>query len=485
MNLCLPNSSVSVDSSRTFTDAFTTSVLTIPYSGGVLPSEIDISSLPDGVYQFCVSRTESPAGEDCILFTKAGQDRIVINGRCNQPPTAAFPLGSAMQCNVAHTVTVIVGDPDGDALTATWSVDGTVYGTPHSLAAGATSDSITKVFGFGQHTVHVSVDDGAGGTTTADVTILVQDNEPPTITGCPANITVQTGPGRTTCDQVVTWTPPTASDNCTVASFTSDHLPGDTFPVGTTTVTCTATDGADNQAVCTFTVTVEDTTPPVITTCLAAVSVPFASEPAAATTVAEFMDQGGAVSDNCGLNPVVTSSDSVAGLCPTIITRTYTITDTSDNTTTCDQIITVNNLFAADGIIWHQPLARSGMSEDTDPGAGNTLKYRFKLGSTIPIKVHGLGCSTDVTANNNVIGKVEVFGDTDMDGVADGNALPIDYNGVGEPGGLMDKIDGHLKYNVDTKKLPVQTSKCYILQVTITDSSTGESRVETVPLQAK
>jgi len=166
-------------------------------------------------------------------------------------------------------------------------------------------------------------------------------------------------------------------------------------------------------------------------------------------------------------------------------TVTLTVTDPSGASDTCTSIVTVvQDLFAVDGIIWHQPLARSGASEDTDPGAGGTLKYRFKLGSTIPIKVHAQGCSADVTPNANVSGRVTVFGDTDCDGVVDAGELPIDYNGVGEAGGVMDKIDGHLKYNLDTKKLP-QTVKCYILQVTVTDSSTGESRTESVPLQAK
>ncbi len=70
------------------------------------------------------------------------------------------------------------------------------------------------------------------------------------------------------------------------------------------------------------------------------------------------------------------------------------------------------------------------------------------------------------------------------DGVADGNPLPIEFNGVGEAGGVMDNIDGHLKFNLDTKQLP-QTTECYLLQVTVTDCSTGESRSEIVPLQAK
>jgi hypothetical protein len=221
-----------------------------------------------------------------------------------------------------------------------------------------------------------------------------------------------------------------------------------------------------------------DSDAPLIT-CPANVSVPWSSSYLPATT-------GSATVTDCDPNPSVTYSDFIAEFCPTIITRTWTASDHASppNTATCVQTITVNNLFAEDGIIWHQPLARNGASEDTDPGAGGTLKYRFKLGSTVPIQVHAQGCSGDVTANANVSGKVVVFGDTDMDGVVDAGE-PIAFDGAGAGGGIMDKIDGRLRYNLDTKKLLVQTSKCYILQVTVTDSSTGESRSEIVPLQAK
>jgi thrombospondin type 3 repeat protein len=140
--------------------------------------------------------------------------------------------------------------------------------------------------------------------------------------------------------------------------------------------------------------------------------------------------------------------------------------------------------FAADAIIWHQPLARNGASEDTDPSADRTVKYRFKRGSTIPIQIHALGCTADVTFNANVIGAVTVFGDSNCDGATDANAEPIEFNGVGGGGGVMDKIDGHLKYNLDTKSLPT-TAQCYILRVTVTDTCTGEETFEEVLLQAK
>ena len=59
----------------------------------------------------------------------------------------------------------------------------------------------------------------------------------------------------------MSWTAPTAVDNVGVVSFTSSHNPDDTFPVGTTTVTYTAADLADNQASASFDVTVVDAEP--------------------------------------------------------------------------------------------------------------------------------------------------------------------------------------------------------------------------------
>src|SRR5204863_90772 len=85
------------------------------------------------------------------------------------------------------------------------------------------------------------------------------------------NITVNiTGAG---CTKTVSWTPPTASDNCNVKTFTSTHSPGFAFPKGSTTVTYTAKDPAGNTATCSFVVTVNDVTPPVISGCPANITV--------------------------------------------------------------------------------------------------------------------------------------------------------------------------------------------------------------------
>ena len=101
------------------------------------------------------------------------------------------------------------------------------------------------------------------GTQTSSMTVQV----PPAISACPANQTVNTDPG--TCTALVSFTPPTATAGCPTPTvtcrigatpITSPHA----FPVGTSTVTCTASNGVAPDASCSFTVTVNDTENPVI-----------------------------------------------------------------------------------------------------------------------------------------------------------------------------------------------------------------------------
>jgi hypothetical protein len=84
-------------------------------------------------------------------------------------------------------------------------------------------------------------------------TVKVNDTQPPTIS-CPSNITVNNDPGQ--CGAVVTFAP-TASDNCPGVTSSCTPASGSVFPIGTTTVTCKATDASGNMSAnCTFTVTV-------------------------------------------------------------------------------------------------------------------------------------------------------------------------------------------------------------------------------------
>lgn len=116
-------------------------------------------------------------------------------------------------------------------------------------------------FPVGTYTVQIAGTSGCGEAATCSFTVTVNDTEAPKFNNCPSNITVNNDTGD--CGAEVSWTAPTISDNCTGATSSATDDPGDFFAVGTTTVTYSGSDAADNDAVdCSFTVTVNDTEKP-------------------------------------------------------------------------------------------------------------------------------------------------------------------------------------------------------------------------------
>jgi sugar lactone lactonase YvrE len=104
--------------------------------------------------------------------------------------------------------------------------------------------------------------DSSGDSAVVTFNVTVRDTTPPTIF-VPANITAEaTGPNGA----AVTFPPPTWTDIVDGSGIAScDHKSGDIYPLGTTTVTCSYTDAHGNTGTKSFTITVRDTTPPVIT----------------------------------------------------------------------------------------------------------------------------------------------------------------------------------------------------------------------------
>jgi len=120
-----------------------------------------------------------------------------------------------------------------------------------------------SVFPVGTTTVTCTATDDCTNRTTCTFLVRVTRDTTPPVIQCPANIVALA------CDRsgvIVNYVKPTATDNLDpnpVVTCTVDS--GTVFPVGTTTVTCTATDDCTNRTICSFTVTVNaDTTPPVI-----------------------------------------------------------------------------------------------------------------------------------------------------------------------------------------------------------------------------
>ncbi len=104
---------------------------------------------------------------------------------------------------------------------------------------------------------------------TADVT-------PPIFQTCPTNISLTT----TGTTAIATWAAPTATDNCTTTpSVTSNFTSGQSFPIGSTTVTYTAKDAKNNAATCSFNIIVT-----VSTTCTPSVPTKIFAKDITATT---------------------------------------------------------------------------------------------------------------------------------------------------------------------------------------------------------
>jgi len=120
-----------------------------------------------------------------------------------------------------------------------------------ATVAGPLSNLFGQVLDLGSTTVTWIASDGNNSSTCSYV-INVTDDQNPVITNCPANIVQQRS-----CAGSVTWTAPTAADNCGIASFTSNYNSGDSFPVGTTTVVYTAVDVNGNTSSCSFDIIID------------------------------------------------------------------------------------------------------------------------------------------------------------------------------------------------------------------------------------
>ncbi len=141
------------------------------------------------------------------------------------------------------------------------NLTGEVEATDNGTFTVTQSPTAGTIIGIGVTPVTLTVTDDADNSVTCTANITVTDDTLPVISGCPTDITESATDEY--CGNNVTWTAPTATDNCSV-TLTSSHNPGDFFDVGTTTVTYTATDPGGNTDICTFDVIVNQVTAPVI-----------------------------------------------------------------------------------------------------------------------------------------------------------------------------------------------------------------------------
>jgi hypothetical protein len=153
-----------------------------------------------------------------------------------------FVVPPTITCPAPVSVCIAAG---ATSATVTYATPATTGTNPTVTCTPASGSS----FALGTTTVTCTASNAAGQVS-CSFTVTVTDR--PAIT-CPTNITV---PATTATGAVVTYPAPVATG--TGVTVTCDRVSGSTFPVGTTAVTCTATNSC-GTATCTFTVTV---TPP-------------------------------------------------------------------------------------------------------------------------------------------------------------------------------------------------------------------------------
>ncbi len=169
--------------------------------------------------------------------------------------------------------------------------------------------------------------------------ITVADTTRPVLV-CPANVEVSPD-SVVNCQALVNFPIATVSDNCDQnLDFDSDYQPGSPFGTGVTVVTYIASDDFSNSAVCTFSITVPDVEPPVLS-CPFNITVPATQD--ACTAIAQW--QSPQPFDNCDLSQIPPVSDYLSGeLFPVgTTTVTYTAEDNSGNVASCTFSVTVQD----------------------------------------------------------------------------------------------------------------------------------------------
>ncbi len=314
-----------------------------------------------------------------LLAAATSVDIVDANPTITNDAPVLFPLGNTVITFTATddsgnsataTTTVTVVDTTAPDLTvpADVSVEGDTTGgaditnaTIAALLATATSVDIVDatpvithdapaLFPLGNTVITFTATDDSGNSTMATTTVTVIDTTSPDITA-PSDISVEgdtTGGADIANTAIAALLADATSVDIVDASPTITHNAPGLFPLGDTVVTFTATDDSGNSTTATTTVTVVDTTSPVLnsqadlnvegdTTNGASISNALIAAMLAATTSSDIVDAFPAITHD---------APALFPLGDTVIT--FTATDDSGNSTTATTTVTVVDTTAPD-----------------------------------------------------------------------------------------------------------------------------------------
>ncbi|NMO18764.1 HYR domain-containing protein [Pyxidicoccus fallax] len=258
-------------------------------------------------------------------------------GRTDVSVTATDDAGNASSC--VFSITVRDSMPPAltcgtDLVAEATGPEGALVEFPQPTATDAVtaqplltaSHPSGGLFPRGTTRVTVTATDSASNASTCAFTVTVRDTTPPQV-GCPGSLTVE---AESAAGAQVVFSVPAPRDDVTRSpTVSSSHAPGSLFPPGTTAVVLSAADEEGNTGSCTFSVTVRDTTPPVLT-CPADVRVTNASPQGVA------VEYPPATASDTASTPELGYSHATGGVFPVGTTQvTATARDGSGNSATC------------------------------------------------------------------------------------------------------------------------------------------------------
>jgi PKD repeat protein len=251
---------------------------------------------------------------------------IVVGATDNVPPVA-----------ICRNVTVAL-DANGNGSINTNSINNGSFDNCGIRSITLTGQTVFTCADAGQtFTVTMNVLDNNNNTSSCTATVTVTDplsvcNQPPVAVCQPVVLNADANCSATATAEAFN----NGSSDANGDALTYSVSPAGPYAVGVTPVVLTVTDSKGASSTCATTVTVNDVTPPVLVGVPADATVECDAVPAAATVAA---------TDNCTTSAVSLTETITPGACANsyTITRTWSTTDASNNTTTASQTITVQD----------------------------------------------------------------------------------------------------------------------------------------------
>ncbi len=300
--------------------------------------------------------------EDVVVrsILKDENDRVYVSGRFNIANgiyVARLLLSDFQITNCPNDITQVNDSNNCNAI-VNWDLPS--FTSDCSTGTLSSTHNPGDTFPLGTTTVTYTLTNESGNSVSCSFDVTITDSEDPVLTNCPTNISQNTDAGLNT--SVVNWTPPTASDNC-MFTLSASHNPGDTFVIGTTTVTYTATDDTGNSVSCSFDVTITDNENPVLTNC--PTDIMSDTDTGLCNAVVNWTPPTASDNDNVSITSTHNPGDTfVTGT--TMVT--YTATDLAGNSVSCSFDVTVTD--SEDPVLTNCP---TDISQNTDAGSNTAV----------------------------------------------------------------------------------------------------------------